>query len=39
VSTDAAVRYRDLQEIFDQAVRDLAGTFARHRRFVRGQAG
>jgi xylulokinase len=32
-----AARYRDLQEIFDQAVRDLARTFASHRRFLRGQ--
>ena len=30
----AAARYRDLQEIFDQAARDLAGTFASHRRFL-----
>jgi xylulokinase len=31
---EETARYRDLQEIFDQAVRDLAGTFARHRRFI-----
>ena len=30
-------RYRDLQEIFDQAARDLAGTFSSHRRFLGGQ--
>ncbi len=30
-------RYRDLQAIFDEAVRGLAGTFARHRRFLGGQ--
>jgi len=29
-----AARYRDLQAIFDQAARDLAGTFTRHRRFL-----
>jgi hypothetical protein len=27
-------RYRDLQAIFDQAARDLAGTFSLHRRFL-----
>ena len=32
-----AARYRDLQEIFDHAARDLAGTFSRHRRFLGGQ--
>jgi sugar (pentulose or hexulose) kinase len=32
-----AARYRDLQAIFDQAARDLAVTFARHRRYLRGQ--
>jgi xylulokinase len=30
-------RYRDLQAIFDQAVRDLGRTFTAHRRFLRGQ--
>jgi xylulokinase len=30
----ATARYRDLQAIFDQAARDLAGTFSRHRRFI-----
>jgi len=30
-------RYRDLQGIFDQAARDLAGTFSSHRRFLGGQ--
>jgi len=30
-------RYRDLQAIFDQAARDLAHTFASHRRFLGGQ--
>ena len=33
-SPGAAARYRDLQAIFDQAARDLAPTFARHRRFI-----
>ena len=33
----AAARYRDLQAIFDQAARDLGGTFSRHRRFLGGQ--
>ena len=33
----AAARYRDLQGIFDQAARDLAGTFSSHRRFLGGQ--
>jgi xylulokinase len=31
---DKVSRYRDLQEMFDQAARDLARTFARHRRFI-----
>jgi len=31
-------RYRDLQAIFDQAARDLSGTFTRHRRFIGSQA-
>jgi hypothetical protein len=35
---EAAARYRGLQEIFDHAARDLARTFASHRRFLRGQA-
>jgi xylulokinase len=30
----ASARYRVLQELFDGAARDLAGTFARHRRFI-----
>jgi xylulokinase len=30
-------RYRDLQAIFDQAARDLAGTFSLHRRFLERQ--
>jgi uncharacterized protein YukE len=34
---DAAARYRSLQEIFDQAARDLAHTFASHRSFLRSQ--
>ena len=33
----AAARYRDLQAIFNQAARDLAGTFSLHRRFLGGQ--
>jgi len=33
-----ASRYRALQAIFDQAARDLASTFASHRRFLGGQA-
>jgi xylulokinase len=32
-----AARYRELQDIFDQAARDLAGTFSHHRRFLGGQ--
>ena len=33
----SAARYRNLQAIFDQAARDLAGTFSLHRRFLGGQ--
>ena len=33
----ATARYRELQGIFDQAARDLARTFASHRRFIWGQ--
>jgi xylulokinase len=32
-----SARYRALQAIFDQAARDLARTFASHRRFLGGQ--
>jgi xylulokinase len=34
---EETARYRDLQAIFDQAVRDLGHTFSLHRRFLRGQ--
>jgi hypothetical protein len=30
-------RYKNLQAIFDRAVRGLAGTFTDHRRYLRGQ--
>ena len=33
----AAARYRALQDIFDHAARDLAGSFSLHRRFLGGQ--
>jgi hypothetical protein len=28
--------YREMQELFDEAARDLSGVFARHRRLVSG---
>jgi enterochelin esterase family protein len=31
------LRYANLQAVFDRAVRDLAGTFTDHRRYLRGQ--
>jgi xylulokinase len=34
---EETARYRDLQQIFDHAVRDLARTFGSHRRFLEGQ--
>jgi xylulokinase len=47
VALDAATRavpdqgaagvYREMQELFDEAARDLAGVFARHRRLVSGK--
>jgi sugar (pentulose or hexulose) kinase len=36
-SPKASARYRDLQAIFDQTVRDLGPTFTLHRGFLRGQ--
>jgi xylulokinase len=33
---DAAGVYREMQELFDEAARDLAGVFARHRRLLAG---
>jgi hypothetical protein len=30
--------YREMQELFDEAARDLAGVFARHRRLASGGA-